>query len=237
MVLDIVGIWLGTSYLSSYVALNSFYISMQLPDPLELWISVLKLTTWHWNSFCCWRLHFRWSLGSLPNSWHRYSLWTLPICLDHEFTQKKTVKDLQFEKLYPMSWPSVRLSWHAADLSGVSSQMSWHGASEEPTEWEMLFPTGPSCSLPLRCLLLMHLVCLLLLEETQSYLCQTLVILGLAIQFNVGFRASWRIYVDRYYFTGMEIYFLFGIPCSVVDVNTYVYKGSSMAELLLLYFV
>lgn len=33
----------------------------------------------------------------------------------------------------------------------------------------------------------------------------------------------------------MEIYFLFGIHCSLVHLNTYVYKGGCMVQLLLLY--
>lgn len=73
----------------------------------------------------------------------RKARWTLPICLAHEFTENKTLKDLRFGKLYPVSWASVRLARHVADLSGVSSQTSRDGASEEPDEWEMLFPTGP----------------------------------------------------------------------------------------------
>lgn len=33
----------------------------------------------------------------------------------------------------------------------------------------------------------------------------------------------------------MKIHILFGIQCSAVHSNTYVYKGGCMAELLLLY--
>lgn len=42
-----------------------------------------------------------------------------------------------------------------------------------------------SCSLPQKCLLMMHLVCLLFSEETQSCLCQTFIILRLAIPLHL----------------------------------------------------
>lgn len=74
--------------------------------------------------------------------------------------------------------------------SQFSTLRSWDGASEELQNERCSSPldltcSSCSCSLPLRCLLPRHCVCLLFLVEKLSYLCPTFIILGLAIPLHL----------------------------------------------------
>lgn len=128
----------------------------------------------------------------------RKAQWTLPICLAYEFTQNKTLKRPAVWKiisciLSPLSgWLGMQQTCQESALKCLEMEHLKSLKNERCSAPLGLTSSSCSCSLPLRCLLLMHLVCLLHLEQTRSYSVRLLLSLGwqFLFIFNVRFRAS-----------------------------------------------